>query len=165
MAIIRNSEIQRELIETANIQISSDEVPGELASKVVPTMEVNPKLVKGLNYVAEFISLANSNTVVVSPAKKDLYITNIDVSYEKDVVCDMATGTALLVKLIQEQQPKNLAIIGGISLTKESKTMNILLKTPFKVDRGSDMTLSRGGAYTAGVFIRTCTLTGFTIEE
>ncbi len=52
MAIINNADLTKELIAGAKIQLSYDDVPGRLATAVVPTMEVNPKLLQETTVVA-----------------------------------------------------------------------------------------------------------------
>jgi hypothetical protein len=53
MAQIFNSELKKQLIDGAKLQTSKDVIPSQLADKVVPVMEVNPKLLKycGINRV------------------------------------------------------------------------------------------------------------------
>lgn len=44
MAEIHNSDLSKEIIDKAKLQLSFDKLPTQLAEKVVPTLEVNPDI-------------------------------------------------------------------------------------------------------------------------
>jgi hypothetical protein len=74
MAHINNSELTNQMVESARIQLSNDKVPTELAEKVVPVMEVNPKLIRYANKVL-YSAATSDGTLFTVPTNKDFIIT------------------------------------------------------------------------------------------
>jgi hypothetical protein len=163
MAQIYNTDLSKELIQGASIQVNRDLVPNQLAEKVVPVMEVNPKLLRTINVIKTGVSqVTGSVTIYTTPTNQDFFLTNIDYNIIKDAVCDQATGTlsitgyvgGILIYLIR---------IPIITLTAQDKSIQIEFKNPIKLDRGT--TLIMGATYTAGVMNRVANIFGYVTDN
>jgi hypothetical protein len=91
MVTINNSDLTKELVEGGKIAIAKEQVPTQLADKVVPVMEVNPKLFRRINISA---SITADGTVYTTPSNKEFYLTNISLSASnktasQDSLCTM----------------------------------------------------------------------------
>lgn len=160
---IYNSDLTKELREGAKIQIGVDGIPSEIAEKVVPTMEVNPKLLRNTNITISVIAVATGAQVVyTTPLDKDFYLTNAEVSMIKDVTCDQATGS-LVLNCTQDGATKNLVRIPIIALTAQNFAQSINLNCPMKIDRGTNLNYT--ASYTAGVMARVAGIKGFTVDN
>lgn len=76
MSQINNSDLTKELIQGAKINTSFDSVPNQIAEKVVPVMECNPKLLRRSKTV--FRSNTASGTVLTTSSVKDTFITGFN---------------------------------------------------------------------------------------
>lgn len=137
MATINNSDLTKELIEGAEIQISYETVPHQLADKVVPVMEVNPKLLRRCN-VAKFANVTNatSGTIYTTPSDRDFYLVGCTLATIADVT---ATSTYSALKVVIEGVSINILQIPRITLTVSSGTLSLTLPFPLKIDRASSI--------------------------
>jgi hypothetical protein len=156
MATINNSDLMKEIVEDAKIQINTDKVPSQLAEKVVPVMEVNPKFFRKINVIARATS---SSTIYTAPTNKDFFLTAYNMSG-----VSTATGEIRLTVT-----PKNQAaiIIGTIELgntvavdiSSDNITQNF--DRPILIERGSAITLASTGTQS----LKQATIFGYTVEE
>jgi len=160
MATIYNSDLSKELIEGAKIQTSFDSIPNQLAEKVVPVMEVNPKLLRRIDFIKSATKSVTGASTFTSLTDSDVMITNLNVGMIKDVVCDAATGS-IEVTIITDGVSKAIASIPIITLTAQNQIMCINFNPPIKMDRNTTFSLS--GTYAAGVMVRNYTLSGYQI--
>lgn len=96
MATIYNSQLSKELIKAARLQTSKDTIPNQIADKVVPVMEVNPKLLRETNIIRRFGDSTNStnNILYTTPATgSDFYLTGAILQFDAGVLCDTSTVT------------------------------------------------------------------------
>lgn len=85
MATIYNSRTTEELVRGAGIQTSRDRVPNQIADKVVPVMEVNPKLLKYVKNVATATATDSSTqTIMTTSSINETYITGVILTVSKD---------------------------------------------------------------------------------
>jgi hypothetical protein len=135
MATIYNSELSKEIIEGANIAIARDRIPIELAEKVVPVMEVNPKLLKRCNYSGA--SLGTAGTILTAALDRDTFITGGCLS-----ICKIAadTGTNAQLRITSNGVSFNILLIAGVTLTANNATVAVNLNPPIKADRGTAIT-------------------------
>jgi len=147
MATIYNSNLSKELIDGAKIQTSFDKVPDQIAEKVVPVMEVNPKLLKlSLPFpVSGALSNALSATLYTTSSIKDTYLTGATMSMIKD-----ATSTATDMRFYFTEattgQTRLIFRITGLSLTADSKFCAIDFNKPMKVARGTNIMVTSNTA-------------------
>jgi len=161
MAKIFNSELTKELTEGAKIQTSFDKVPNEIAEKVVPVMEVNPKLLKTIDYVKS-ASLTNSTStnIYTTPTNRDFYIVSAEISMIKDVT---ATTDGLFMNTTINGVAVNLLGFPGITLTPAEGTATLNPCRPIKIDRGVNIALSSNT--NVGNFKMFGTILGFHVDN
>lgn len=137
MAKIYNSELSKELREGGKLQVI-DKMPDELADKVVPVMEVNPKLLKQINLIK---SSTSNGTIFTTDANKDTYLCAAMLT---------ASGTATAANRISVTpfgQSSAVDILGvdirvSVALDVSNGSNNIALPYPIKLARGSAVTLT-----------------------
>lgn len=139
MATIHNTDLTKELKEGAKLQQLRDVIPSQLAEKVVPVMEVNPKLLRRCNVVRGQEAINNtSGTIYTTPTDKDFFLVACGLGVIKD-----ATSTSILTTLratIDGVSQKILSI-PSISLTPQISTISNSFPTPLKIDRGTSILL------------------------
>jgi len=158
MANIYNSELTKQLIDGAKLQTGRDTIPNQIAEKVVPVMEVNPKLLRRTTIVR---TVATAGTIYTTPTNQDFYLTGVQYSLTKDATCDLATGRSTINAVIGGLATE---IIGHvtITLTAYNQTITKVFDHPLKIDRGTNITCSI--TTTAGVCVRFFSINGF-IDE
>ncbi len=93
---------------------------------------------------------------------KDTYITGIDMSMIKDVVCDQATGRLSLLVPQNSKATNVLCAIPILTLTAQQYSNYIQFKTPLKVDRNA--VISMVLTFAAGAMSVNIQIYGFTRE-
>lgn len=158
MAQIHNTDLFKELKDGGKIQQLHDVIPNQLAEKVVPVMEVNPKFFRRVNVV---ISSLSAGTIYTTPTDKDFYLTFAHMSAQT-----VTAGAATCTLAITPFEINAATIILNINLqptalidtchdvTTASFTPPILLK------RGTVIT----SAATAGVNKR-FVIAGYTVDN
>lgn len=158
MAKIYNSDLSKELQAGAKIQINVDRVPDELAEKVVPVMEVNPKLLRRVTIMKRGLSTATGTiTIYTTPADKDFYLTDFYISYFKDAACD---NTSIIMTAAVDGASVELWGIRRPTLTADSDNISFNLNFPIKIDRNTTITLT--GTFAVGVLQRQAGIFGYT---
>jgi hypothetical protein len=164
MTTIHNSDLSKELREGAKIQISIDKIPTELAEKVVPVMEVNPKM---LRYITHSYGDVKTTTGSLSPltfsSTKDTYLTNVNASFVKDATCDIASGSIAINAQPDGSGVVPLAQFSVLTTTAQSGVMNITLNPPMKMKRSSVLTIT--GTFTAGALARSIAAQYFEVDN
>lgn len=161
MATINNSDTIRRILDDAGIQTSIDDVPKELASKVVPVLISNP--------ISETVIKSGSSsttggfTIYTTPSNKDFYLTSIQFHVIKDVVCNMATGSVTVLGVKEGRTAEALSRLGVITLTAQDDVVAVAFPNPIKLDR--DSTISSTVSYAAGVMVRTVVLSGLLVDK
>lgn len=161
MAHIYNSDLSKELIRGAKIQTSKDSVPSQLAEKVVPVMEVNPRLLRLTTNAPQIASsTTGAKTVYTTPTNQDFYLTGFTFAYIKDATSDAATSLDFRVKV--NGATLTLFSFPIITLTASSGQISVTLANPLKLDRNT--VIDYTGTFTAGVCVRAGSATGFVDE-
>lgn len=89
MAQIYNSDLFKEVQEGSRIQISREQIPTQLADKIVPVMEVNPKFFRRVNFFGRSSTTTTGTSNITPQSGKRLFITGYSVSVTKDAACDL----------------------------------------------------------------------------
>jgi hypothetical protein len=140
MAQIYNSDLTKELIEGAKIQTAFDVVPNQIAEKVVPTMEVNPKILQKLNYAhSNTATNATSVTIYTTPTDQDFYLSAVTLSLIKDVT---STSVKSAVTATINGVAQDLLSIPGITLTAQTAQISLSLPRDLKIDRGTNIVVT-----------------------
>lgn len=139
MAIIHSSRMLRELQDAAKIQISRDKIPNQIADKVVPVMEVNPRLTRIVNVVrTSSIANSTSSTIYTTPINQDFYLTNASLAVIKDAT---ATATYFRLNVVIDGATQRLLVIPSLTLTAQTLGLSSNLMFPLKVDRNTAITI------------------------
>jgi hypothetical protein len=140
MATINNSDLFKELREGIKLQQLRDVIPSQLADKVVPVMEVNPKMLRRINSVKNNIATnATSATIYTTPTDKDYFLCGFTLSMIKDVT---STSTSSRVLATIDGVSTILASIVGISLTPQADSISVQFLEPVRVDKGTNITVT-----------------------
>jgi hypothetical protein len=165
MTRIYNTELFTELKDGVRLQQLTDTIPSQLADKVVPVMEVNPKLLRVINWIKPFNYTATSTSVslLVADATKDYYITNVDMGLVKDATCDRLIGEWYITATINSVSTV-ICSIPTLALTAQTSSINLMFPIPIKIDRGTAITLG-SFTYTAGLSCRAVSIKGYTVDN
>jgi hypothetical protein len=162
MAQIHNSELSKELIKGGALQASRDAIPNQLAEKVVPVMEVNPRLLKNCNVSRRgFLSNATSATLFTTPTDKDFYVCAAQMGYIKDAT---STATTLRMTCITEENLSGaLIVIPTLTLTAGNGGASVSIVPPLKLTRGSIIACTSDSAV-ANIKVDGC-IQGYTVDN
>lgn len=140
MATIFNSDLTKEITTGAKLQTGRDIIPSQLAEKVVPVMEVNPKLLRRCNILKTATATnATTATIYAVPAGRPFYLTAATLSMIKDATAT-STSTRLIVNV--DGVSARVLTIEGMTLTADTQTLTINFPFPIKVDAGSNITVT-----------------------
>lgn len=163
MATIYNSELTKELINAAKIQTSRDIVPNQLAEKVIPVMEVNPKLLRRTNIMkASTKTTTGTQTVYTAPTDKDFYLTDLQLAWSKDVAND-GISAFWVITIDGDSATTNILRLYGQTLTANQIVETISFSNPIKIARGSTLSISH--SFTVGASSIAGSLFGYTIDN
>lgn len=141
MATIHNSDLTNELKDGAKLQQIRDVIPTQLAEKVVPVMEVNPKLLRRINVCKNATANnATSATIYTTPTDKDFFITCVILSVSKDV-----TSTSLASAVAGTLFTGETISFAGITtetLKSEAHQEVISYPIPIQLKRGTTITVT-----------------------
>ena len=165
MAIIYNSDLSKELVDGAKIQQNIDSIPNQLADKVVPVMEVNPKILRKVNLIQTGASVSTGTVSTGSIALgKNFFLTSIIATMIKDAACDVATGTLnIATTLYETNAATTIGTIPVITLTAASKDVIIDFARPVRLANGASLTLT--GTFSLGIMVRGITAYGYTEDN
>jgi len=160
MATIYGSELKRELIDAARIQVSKDRVPSEIADKVIPVIEVNPKLLRRCNIIRANDALnATAATIYATPADKEFYLVGACLGVIKDVT---SQSVATDIRIVVDGRTDRILVIPGITLTVQNSIVSLSLPFPIKVDKNTNITINNSNA--AANIKASGSIIGYTVE-
>lgn len=142
MAQIYNSELTKELRDGIKGQTSRDLLPSQIADKVVPVLEVNPKMLKFIEIQENGVATnATSAAVVTLSPSKDFYLCAAELSLIKDVT-STSTLSKIDVVFAADNKSHSLCRIAGITLTAQADQKILVLPRPIKLQRGSNIAVT-----------------------
>lgn len=138
---INNPDLKRELITGAGIQTAYDSVPSQIAEKVVPVMEVNPKLLRTINIVRRASAVnSTAGTIYTTPSDKDFFLCGVSLSVIKDVT---ATSIRSDINGFPEgDSVRELISIATLTLTVQDSSSSLFFNIPIKMARGTNISLA-----------------------
>jgi len=162
MATIYNSNLTKELIDVAKLQTSRDIVPNQIAEKVVPVIDVNPKHSRVINVVrsAAAVNALATNIYTTPATNQDFYLTSLCLSTIKDAT---ATAVTVLIDLTIDGAVRNVMVIGCLTLTAQSGNMALSFPIPIKIDRNT--TINVRNSTNVGNISSYAELTGYLVEN
>jgi hypothetical protein len=140
----QNSELIKELQGSTKIQTMSG-LPTILSSNIVPTIEINPKIVKnGSNISQSLANATSSGFTFTAPTDRDMYITGANLTFVRDAT---ATSTKFAVTYVNDLGATiTLLSFGGVTLNAGSGSTQTPAMHPIKIQRGSTMTITSTSA-------------------
>lgn len=153
MARIHNTETVKRILDDAGIQTSQDNVPQELASKVVPVLIANP--LRTSNILKQKFT---TGTMYTTPTDKDFFLTSAIISSVS--VNESSSGAdTLVVTPFGQANVTLLANYNGSGAGSENTNTNSqTYNPPLKLARGSAI------AYTLDASAGSATITGYTVD-
>lgn len=144
-AKIYNSKLTKELIEGARLQQQQGQIPSEIAEKVVPVMEVNPKLLRITNKVA-FNSLSDGTSAVIftTDPYKETYLTGCILAINKDV--NATSSLSRIITTIGATTSAALAVIRYESATAGEFHQVVNFSPPLLLNRNTAVSLTHATA-------------------
>lgn len=141
MATIYNSDLTKNLVEGARIAVARDNIPNQLAEKVVPVMEVNPKLLRTLDVCkSATLNNATSANLITTPADMDFYLTSAAISFIKDAT---STATTLNITYTDQFGTGQTALrVVCFTLTAENGQLAVTFPYPVKCARNSTIQIT-----------------------
>jgi hypothetical protein len=165
MAQIHNSDLSKEIRDGIKLQQLSDVIPSQLADKVVPVMEVNPKLLRRCNVVKSYTSTATgagSTAIFTLPSGRDFYLIGFTISLSKNAACDVATGSYALTGSVDGISTV-IARIAFTTLQVCDVTLSFAFPEAVKIDAGN---LTSGAfAFTVGASSRAIAIYGYLVDN
>lgn len=142
MVNITNSEIMQEIRNRAKLQGAVSAIPAQLGKEVIPTIEVNPQMVKNAQIVRSGRALnSTAVTIYTTPTDQDFYLTSAAISFIKDVT---STSTVTDLRVFINGSAQTLLRFDGITLTVQTGSVSMTFPHPIKIDRGSIITINNG---------------------
>jgi hypothetical protein len=141
-ARIYNSDLNKELREGARLQEGQGSIPSEIAERVIPVMEVNPKLLRKINIIAKGeADNSVSEIIYTTPADSDFYMNSIQISMIKDV---NSTSTKSYIQGVidGETSARIFAMIKSISLTVQQSNYSVSFPIPVKMAKNSVISIN-----------------------
>lgn len=167
MATINNSDLKKELIAGAKIQVAVESPPTALAEKVVPTMEVNPDLLRKSTLIKADELVTTGGLVLyassTNPTGKKTFITCIDARMVKDATCDRATGSIIVQLSPKGKAQEDTIIIPILTLTAQEHSSPVYFAHPLELEPNTNITFT--GTYTAGLMSRSISVYGYQLED
>ena len=163
MATIYNSELTKELVDAGKLQINMGSIPNQIADKVVPVVEVNPRLLKVSKVLGSLIGknvTTAGTSIIAADNTKDYFITEIIISNSQDAACD---NTNIKIDCTIGGGGKVLFSMRKPTTTAQNFTNIIPLSTPLKIDRNTAVTLSM--IFGAGTCITDVIIYGYTNDN
>jgi hypothetical protein len=159
-AKIYNSNLTKQIIDGAKLQQSQGQIPNEIAEKVVPTMEVNPALLRVCNIVVGDVATSTSHGVYTTPADKDFFLVGATLAMSKIVTDSLATCDLTCVP-IAGTTSRAILFLPGTTLNQDSNSISISLSTPILLKRSSAITIiksANNGSVVASIM-------GYTVDN
>ena len=155
MAQINNSQVTKRVVDLANIQISRENPPTQLADKIVPVIECSPfPIIKTFANVT-YTTSQNNTTIFTSNANKDTFLTkiqfnNMQTALSDNTLCaiDCTNFDGESVQLLRKTK---------FTTTAVDDWLQIDFNRPIKLKRGSIVQISlvfTAGASSTGIVIQ-----------
>jgi hypothetical protein len=144
MAKIYNSDLTKGIAKNAGIQQNVDKVPNELAEKVVPTLESNPKIVGQIYSSRGLATNATNGVILAAQSKRDVYIHGAFLTLNKTAT---ATSTYTAIEYTDENgAAQRLLQFVGYTLTAQNESISVSFPRPIKIKRNTAIQLLNGTA-------------------
>lgn len=155
----QNRIITNNIVDELKLNPITDQVPKYVNPSIQPVFVANRKNATILGATAR--TTTGTSTLLTTSSVLDTYITGVNVSYTKDVACDVASGRLGITGVILGATT-HLLSVAVLTLTAQNDTTSIEFNPPIKVDRNSAIAL--GITFTAGTACIAGNVSGYTEE-
>lgn len=152
MAQIYNSKTIKRILDDAKIQTSHDNVPQELAGKVVPVLISNPQQI--IHKTKTTLKTTTGAVLFLTThATKKTYLHGFSFGFVKDATCDLGQVSAGFSVVI-DGATINMSYLPVLDLTAERGQEFAQFKEPILLDKNSNISIL-SNTYSAGLMTRT----------
>jgi hypothetical protein len=165
MSTIHNGDTLKEVREGGNLQPGADIIPSILQNTIVPVMEVNPKLLRRINFMT---GTSTATTGVLSTGNisttKDFFLVGISIGLTKDITCD-AASSGIQVFCTPEGMTGNITLLNFpiLTLTAQDIHKTVMFPMPIKLNKASSAIASTV-SFSAGACVRTIQIWGYFVD-
>lgn len=150
------------LQQVARIQ-SAEGLPRELGNVIVPTLELNPRIIDAIESISNNNSTSGTGTIIAAQAGRKFVITGFTAGVVKDATCDTADG-AYTVTYTTGGISKSLFSLPLLTLTAQEQAVSGQFKNSIICDANTAISLS-SNTFTAGKMRRHTTIYGYWIDN
>lgn len=157
MAQIYNSQLTKELIEAVKIQTSHDKVPNEIADKVIPTVETNPRLLHNSEQI--YFSTSDSQNLLIVPTGKKFYIT-----FAQITGATITAGTATIDITTPAATTSFIALVmpaATVAIDALHGNTTQSFNFPIKLNAGDSLDTGAGGGFASTAYV----VGGYFVED
>lgn len=164
MATVNNSQTLLELREAAQLQQGKDSTPQLLGDRIIPVMEVNPKLLRRSQIVRTVSRTASGgpSTMYTTPTMQDFFLTGLWLSFSKNAACDISTGNVTITVTPFGESGKTFTL-PVLTLTEERQCLYWTFP-PLKLARNTTIALN-STTYAAGLLSVTAGCIGYVVDN
>jgi hypothetical protein len=160
MAKINRSDVIQKAVNDLAISTSTDKIPNETLDKVQLTYDLNNKFSQFVVGVTGNATGTLTTNLPNVSSSGETYITALQLSLIKDVVCDQAQGLISLSLTLDKTNLSTIILsIPVLTLTAQSENVFLSLPYPIKVKNNSAITCA--ASFTAGLLTRNVRVMGF----
>lgn len=143
MATIYNSELTTNIVKSIKSSNARDNMPSQIAEKVVPVIDVNPmpKIYANIVKMATFTNGTTASLYTTPSDTREFYLTGCTISYQKDAT-SQATQIDLSVYPADFPNPTAVIRLAAITLTAKSDNMAVTFNPPIKLRQNSAVTIN-----------------------
>jgi len=162
MANIHNSDLFKELRDGGKLQQLNDVMPSQLADKVVPVMEVNPKFFRRVNIIrTQSTAITGTNAIYTTPSgSQDFYIIGAQLSAQSDATAD---NTLISISTTVEGVSAVILRLAKLTTTAHTDDIAITFPNPIKIDRNTAINLVN--TFTVGNSRSSGTIYGYLVDN
>lgn len=131
----RNPSFAEAYMRQFNLK-GNDQASDEVAGFITPTVELAPLID---TFGANTLTNTTSAIVLTAPTGKDLYLTDIDISYSGDAT---ATATSLSVLVTINGVQRSIIRMRRVPSVANADSRHVSFTVPLKLDRGTSMYIS-----------------------
>lgn len=161
MVTVRNSDTVQEMRRATFAQLASDQLPLNVSSQAVMTIESNPKLLRTQNFATYGDATNNGTTVFTTPTDKDFFLCSIQFQRHKDAASDDTTDA---VTAVVSGSTTRLSELTAVALTAVDQAISTQFIPPLLIDRGQQINIIKTST-TAGNNRASCCISGFFVDN
>jgi hypothetical protein len=132
-----NRTLKQDLIDECRLNVAYDSIPSTVIPSIQPVVLLEKKycdIVRTLN-----VTGATTGTIYTTPADKDFYLCNANLSVIKDAT---STSDNEALNVVIDGVAVALLRIASQTLTAQSEILSVNFNPPVKIDRSQNLTVT-----------------------